>query len=102
MPKFEEYKVLTPFWGWVILWGLSLFIIGYGMMLHVLVREGPRHWEFYSVPTTPAESEYSTRPPPASTSRHMQIEPLPEGMRITGSHERALFSCPAASEGATP
>lgn len=116
MPRYEEYKIVSPFWGWVILWGISLFIVGYGMMLHFLVLEGPRYWDFYSLPTTPADSEYSTRiPPPTRTPPPMplpeyvqvitpplQIEPLPSGIRFPVVPAPVRHPRAAASEGATP
>ncbi len=93
MARYEEYKIVSTFWAWVILWSVSLFIVGYGLMLHFLVKEGPRSWNFYSIPITPAQSEYSTRlPPPQNVPPTNnkpptpppppQIEPLPEGIRF--------------------
>ncbi len=114
MPRFEEYKAFPYYVSWGILVGVSLFIIGYGMVLHVLVKEGPRHWEFYSVPTTPAESEYSTAQPSRTVppavampesqriTPPLQINPLPPDVRFGPATGPGGPSSAAASQGATP
>lgn len=60
LKKFEEYRELSPFLGWVILVLLSIVILAWGMVIMFTVRDVPRHWDFGQLPDTPAESVHST------------------------------------------
>lgn len=77
MEKYEEYKVVTPFWGWVILVAFSIVVLGWGMLLMFIIPDTPRKWDFGTVPDTPAESVYSTAPRPRDVNVPRQIEQVP-------------------------
>jgi hypothetical protein len=78
--QYEEYKVTSEFWGWVIIIASSIGILGYGMVIMLLVRDAPRYWDFGQVDITPAESIYSTQEPPLNVNDVQQLTPLPEGV----------------------
>jgi hypothetical protein len=51
------------------------------MVTHMAVPEAPRHWDFDTLPDTPALSPYSTVPPPRAKVAPLQIEMPPEYVR---------------------
>jgi hypothetical protein len=77
MEKYEEYKVLPQFWGWLVLILASAIILGWGMFLMFAVPEVKRAWDFGTVADTPAESAYSTNRPPTEANAPRQVEQLP-------------------------
>jgi len=58
----EEHHEWKTSSGWIFLFALSgsLFLL---MFVLMLIPEVPRHWDFGTVPFTPAESVYSTNNP---------------------------------------
>lgn len=49
--------------GWVLLLLFCAALIGYSLVLHLLIPDRPRTWDFGQLDQTPAESIYSTREP---------------------------------------
>ena len=78
MEPYEQYEEVRPFWGWVMVIALSAVVCGWTMVLPPLMPEVKRQWDFGQLPTTPAESVYSTQQPPAAQPAPAQVEPLPE------------------------
>jgi hypothetical protein len=78
--RYEEFKVVSNFWGWVILISFAATILISGMIFHMSIKEVPREWDFGALPDTPAKSIYSTREPRETNSVQLQITPLPEGV----------------------
>jgi len=76
--RYEEFKVLRPFLGWLLLVLFSALILTAAMVVHMMVADRPREWDFGSLPDTPAESIYSTGEPGLTARPERQIEPLPE------------------------
>jgi hypothetical protein len=77
MGRYEEYKMISQFWGWVALIVFSILILGWGMVLMYIIPDTPHHWDFGTVPDTPAQSVYSTSPLPREVNVPRQIEQLP-------------------------
>ncbi len=79
-PKsYEEEKVISTFWGWVILVIFSLSILAWAMLLMTVVKTATPYWDFGTLPDTPGKSVYSTiTPPPPTQEPSLQIAPLPE------------------------
>lgn len=78
MARYEEYSEVRQFWAWVIVFGLATLLMGVPMWLHMMVAEVPRQWDFGQLPSTPAESRYTTTEPPNPKAAPRQFEPLPE------------------------
>jgi hypothetical protein len=82
---FEQYQE-APYWrGWLFIVFFSLAILGWGMALHLVIPDGPRQWDFGAVPSTPAESVYSSALPSASQRANpaRQMEMLPGAVPLT-------------------
>uniref|UniRef100_I2Q385 Uncharacterized protein n=1 Tax=Desulfovibrio sp. U5L TaxID=596152 RepID=I2Q385_9BACT len=60
---YEEIALGGPYFGWVVVLGLSAFMIVMGMFLHAMIPDTPRQWDFGVLPDTPGESVYSTLEP---------------------------------------
>jgi hypothetical protein len=76
--KYDEYKHLPQFWGWVLLLAWTASLIAWGMWLHLVIPEEPRYWDYGQKPFTPAESIFSSVRPPAGMEPAQQIPTLPE------------------------
>lgn len=80
---YVEYKTFSQFWGWIILIVISVGILAFAHLIHLIVPDVPREWDFGQKPQTPAESVFSTRMPPAHPGPGLKlIMPLPEGRPI--------------------
>ena len=75
--KYEEYKLLPQFWGWVILLAWSVSLIVWALWLHAIIPDTERQWSYGALPQVPAESIYSTVPAPREAEPRQQMEPLP-------------------------
>jgi hypothetical protein len=84
---FEQYKSSPQWRGWLFIFVFSVAILSWGMMLHMVIPDGPRLWDFGAVPQTPAASVYSTAEPPAAQEAHppRQMEPLPGAWPLPGA-----------------
>ena len=63
---------------WIIILVASALIVGWGLLIHALVKDAPRQWDFGTLPDVPAQSIYSSAPTPQSATPPRQISPLPE------------------------
>jgi hypothetical protein len=69
MFDFEEYKTSRKqIWGWMMVLAFSMLIIGWGVFIHIIVRDVPREWDFGTLEDTPSKSKYSTVEPPADAN----------------------------------
>jgi len=75
--EYEEYKTLPPFWGWVLLFAICVFLIEFGHLHHHVIQDAVRTWNFGVLPLVPGESKYSTSALPAQTVP-LQMHALPE------------------------
>ncbi|MEN6623061.1 MAG: hypothetical protein ABFD50_16125 [Smithella sp.] len=78
---YVEYKTFSQFWGWIVLIIVSVGILGFAHLIHYIVPDVPRQWDFGQKPQTPAESVFSTRMPPGQPAPGMRLViPLPEAL----------------------
>ena len=75
--KYDEYKLLPQFWGWVILLAWSASLILWAVWLHFLIPKGDRYWDYGQSAFTPAESIYSSVELPEKMEPVQQIQTLP-------------------------
>jgi hypothetical protein len=67
---------------------LSAAVLSWGMVLHAIVRDEPRQWDFGALPDVPGQSVYSTATPPAggptgpAGKAPLQMAPLPEARPV--------------------
>lgn len=83
MAKEEEYEHFIHFsqkWGWMLLIGISVLFIGFGMFAMFTIMDPPRAWDFGVGPDTPGLSIYTTGEPRYSENRNPPrvIARLPE------------------------
>jgi DNA-binding transcriptional LysR family regulator len=76
--QYEEYKPVRQVWTWLLVLFLTAATLGWAMVTHMAVPNVPRHWDFDVLPDTPAESPYSTVPPPSTRTRPTQMERAPQ------------------------
>jgi len=76
--QFEESEGPSARRHWVIVLLASALIVGWGLLIHALVKDGPRQWDFGTLPDVPAQSIYSSAPTPEAEAPPRQIAPLPE------------------------
>ncbi len=81
---FEEYQKIEHKWSWAIIIGLSLFLVFSGIIIHGLIPDRERQWNYGALETIPGASIYSSMSPtpegvaPEETNRiPNQITPLP-------------------------
>lgn len=72
--KYEEYKPVGPGAAWLAIILLAILTGVWGMVMHMVVPDIARHWDFDVLPDTPASSPYATLPPPTVTPVPPQIE----------------------------
>jgi hypothetical protein len=75
---FEESEGPSARRHWVLILVASALIVGWGLLIHALVKDGPRQWDFDALPDVPAQSIYSSAPTPEAEAPPRQIAPLPE------------------------
>ncbi|MFA5515022.1 MAG: hypothetical protein WDA20_01925 [Desulfuromonadales bacterium] len=80
--KYDEYKILPQFWGWVILLAWSASLILWAMWIHAVIPEADRYWDYGQTAFTPAESIYSTVQLPKNMEPVQQIHPLPGALPL--------------------
>jgi hypothetical protein len=62
----EHDKRQSVVTGWVLVSGLALLFLLYGLFMFVLIGDkGPPEWDFGAIADTPGQSTYSTSPEPA-------------------------------------
>jgi hypothetical protein len=82
--NYEEHRQIPQAIGWGILILLTIGLVAWCMLLMMIVPETPRQWDFGQLPDVPAQSIYSTLPPPPNpdlTKTPQNITPLPEAQR---------------------
>jgi len=82
---YEEYRSLSTMWSWLIVIGLSILLVATGIVVHRVIRDAPRHWDYGAMETIPGASVYSSVLPepvtvgPAEIDKiPRQIQPLPD------------------------
>jgi hypothetical protein len=82
--RYEEHRLwIHQQWAHVILILFAASLMGWGMLLHMTIRETPAKWDFGVLPDTPSESVYSTAEPPTGEAPPLQIAPLPEARPLS-------------------
>lgn len=76
--EYEQYRPVRQIWAWLAVFFLSVSTMAWGMIGHLLVREGPRRWDFGSLPDTPGQSVFSTVQPPEGEVVPPQIQLPPD------------------------
>lgn len=74
---YEEYTPKGPLVGWVTVLGISFAVLALGMLLHTMIADPPRTWDFGALPDTPAESAYSTLEPQVREQAPLEIDGVP-------------------------
>ncbi len=78
MKQYEENTSYSNKWGWIYLFLLSFFVIGWAMVLMFEVKDVPRKWDYGTVIDAPAENIYTTERVSIDDSIKQQIENFPE------------------------
>ena len=86
MKKYEEYQEWSTGKSWLLVIGISAFLLIMAMGLMFLIEDVPREWDFGNVEFTPGKSVYSTATPEGTTEEKM-IAPLPEGISMQEKKE---------------
>jgi len=86
--SFEEFRLVRPLTSWVLIIGLSLGIVVWGILIYFLISDTPRQWDYGILPDTPAESIYSTIKSPTTTTPPRQLPELPEAVPMKKSGGR--------------
>jgi hypothetical protein len=76
--EYEEYKPVQQIWTWLIIIIVVVLTLSWGMVTHMAVPDVERHWDFDTLPDTPAISPYATVPPPRPLQVPVQMEPAPQ------------------------
>ncbi|MCX5770859.1 MAG: hypothetical protein NTZ09_11390 [Candidatus Hydrogenedentes bacterium] len=80
LEHYEEYERFPQWLGWLLVVALAGCVVGWALVLHMTIPELPRTWDFGATPDVPAESIYSSYPPPQPQPLPpYQVQPLPEG-----------------------
>jgi hypothetical protein len=61
--QYEEYRNISQGKLWVIIAVGMVLILAWGMAIHMMIPETPRHWNFNTYPESPSESKYSISQP---------------------------------------
>ncbi len=77
MKDYEEKTSFRNVWGWTSLFLLSLFVIGWAMVLMFSVKDVPRKWDYGSEIDAPSENIYTTIRYDKNEKDKQQIETLP-------------------------
>jgi hypothetical protein len=86
---FSEEKLIPDLWSWILLILLCAGLMGWGMLVYLIVPDGPRHWDYRKMPDVPGESAYGTRLPSAWRRPSQQMPKLP-GARPLKPEEMSL------------
>ena len=78
MKEYEENREISSIWSWALVVICCAFILAWGGMNYALVKDGPREWNFGTLPDAPSQSVYSTEQAPEKAIAPRQVEPLPE------------------------
>jgi hypothetical protein len=80
MQKYEEYRNISQGSLWLIILAFTIAVLAWGMAIHMMIAETPRHWDFGVQPQSPSESKYSSATPPTDANVPIQLErPKPAG-----------------------
>jgi hypothetical protein len=75
--SYIEFKILSPFWGWVLIIFITVSLLAFGMWAHMIIPDRPREWNYGAMPDTPAQSAYSTLLPSRAKAERV-VPALPE------------------------
>jgi hypothetical protein len=76
--EYEEKREISSGWSWFLVVALAGLIIAWGLFCFVLIKDGPRRWNFGALPDTPGQSIYSSKQAPEEAAPPRQVAPLPE------------------------
>jgi hypothetical protein len=78
MKEYEEDHEIGSIWSWALVVILCALILAWGFTIHAVVKDGPREWNFGTLPDAPSQSIYSTEEAPEKAVPPRQVAPLPE------------------------
>ena len=81
MKDYEEKTSFDNLWGWISLFLLSFFVLGWAMVIMFSVKDVPRKWDYGSVIDAPSENINTTIQQDKNEKDKQQIETLP-GIKI--------------------
>jgi hypothetical protein len=77
--KMKDENRETSVKGWLIVSGLALFFLLYGLSIYFVVGDkGPPGWDFGVIPDIPGQSVYSTSPEPAGNAGEPDVQHVSE------------------------
>jgi hypothetical protein len=77
MEKYENFRIISQKWGWLLIFLLSATIISWGMLLMFVIPQTPRQWYFGAEKQIPAESVYSSSRATQEVNVPRQVEQVP-------------------------
>ena len=83
----EEKREVSAGWSWLMVMALASLIIAWGAFCFLLVRDGPRQWDFGALTDTPSQSIYSSEQTPEKAAPPPQVAPLPEARPWKGGEK---------------
>ncbi len=78
MKEYEENREIGSTWSWILMMLLCAFILTWGFAIYALVKDGPREWNYGTLPDAPSQSIYSTEEKSEKANPPRQVAPLPE------------------------
>jgi hypothetical protein len=72
--QYEQFKPFSHRLTWLILILAACMLVAWGVLFCMVIPSAPRHWNFDTYVDTPAESVFSTAPPPPIKHVPPQIE----------------------------
>jgi hypothetical protein len=79
---YEEYRIVGPVAGWLILIAFTIAVISWGMWMMMTVGEAPRDWDMGALPDTPASSPYGSVEPAYGATPPRQLAPVPGSVPV--------------------
>jgi hypothetical protein len=76
--RYEEQSKIGQIRAWIYILFFSAALMSFGMAVHMIIMDAPRHWDFGTLPDAPGESIYSSARPNVSYIPPLQLEPLPK------------------------
>jgi len=78
MKEYEENREIGSTWSWTLMMLFCASILTWGFAIYALVKDGPREWNYGTLPDAPSQSIYSTEEESERANPPRQVAPLPE------------------------
>jgi len=79
----EENERSSSVWTWAVVIGLCVFLLVWGLLNYVLIRDEPRRFDLNTLPDVPGESVYSSEGTPTDENVPRQTPALPEAVPMS-------------------